>query len=157
MSGLSGGLAPIGGNQKAKVRASKDAGAALDDILARKPKTSSYSGMDDSFDSMNSTSLASETSMSSPTPAKGSLRGGKDSSPDNYFNRSQDLGNSVQDFEGSASPNNNLGGYVPSKGIGSNSGPGGKSMNALESSFDSSYDESGSPVGQKGLPQREEL
>ena len=148
MSGLSGGLAPIG-NQKPKARASKDAGAALDDILARKPKTSSYGGMDDSFDSMNSTSLASETSLPSPTPAKGMSKGGKDSSPDNYFNRSQDLGDSVQDLESSTSPNNDFGGYVPSKGVGSNTGAAGKSNYTLESSFDSSYDEGGSPLGQK--------
>lgn len=154
MSGLSGGLAPMD-TKKKSTGSSKDAGAILDNILDRKdkPSTSASSrhyGMDDSFDSFNSTSLASETSLPSPSPAKG-VKSGLKKSPDNYFAKSTDLGDSVQDLESSVG---DFGGYQPSAGrplSGGVSDTGksrsGNQRDVLDSSFDSSYE--ASPVGQK--------
>ena len=154
MSGLSGGLAPMD-TKKKSTGSSKDAGAILDNILDRKdkPSTSASSrhyGMDDSFDSFNSTSLASETSLPSPSPAKG-VKSGLKKSPDNYFAKSTDLGDSVQDLESSVG---DFGGYQPStsrplSGGVSDTGKSrsGNQRDVLDSSFDSSYE--ASPVGQK--------
>lgn len=138
-----------------KGKPSKDAGAFLDNILDRKDKPASSGrsyGMDDSFDSFNSTSLASETSLPSPSPAKGVMGAGASTkkSPDNYFTKSADLGDSVQDLEGST------GGYQPSTtsrpmtgatSAGAGKARSGNQRDVMESSFDSSYE--GSPVGQK--------
>ena len=59
MSGLSGGLAPLD-KGKSKGASKSNAGSFLDNIVDRKEKPSSGMtyGMDDSFDSFNSTSLA---------------------------------------------------------------------------------------------------
>jgi hypothetical protein len=67
MSGLSGGLAPIGSAKKpTRSSGGSDLGNALDDALSRPPRNA---GIDESFDSFNSASF-SETSFPSPTPAK---------------------------------------------------------------------------------------